>query len=158
MTVILIPATNADVPVLLNLLHTAYEEYRGKLAPPSGAHSETLETVGKKLQTAHVIKAVIDEMPVGCVFIERKPDSIYFSRLAVLPAYRGQGVGRQMVAYVEAYARAQHMPRVTLGVRLAIPANIEYYTKLGYSIASYACHAGYTEFTSANMEKVMNDE
>ena len=26
-----------------------------------------------------------------------------------------------MVAYVEAYARAQHMPRVTLGVRLAIP-------------------------------------
>lgn len=101
---------------------------------------------------------MMDETSIGCVFIERKPDSLYFSRLAVLPAYRGRGIGRQLVAYVEAYAREQNMPRVTLGVRLAIPANIAYYTKLGYHIASYACHPGYTEFTSANMEKVMSDE
>ena len=37
-------ATTADLPTLLVLVHKAFEEYRGRLDPPSGAHDETLET------------------------------------------------------------------------------------------------------------------
>lgn len=151
--VTLVAAISADLPAILNVLHTAYEEYRGKLDPPSGAHAETIESLATKLKTAHAMKAVIGQMLVGCVFFEREEDSLYFGRLAVLPTYRRHGIGRLLVDYVESYARQHQLARVTLGVRLAIPANIEYYTKLGYQIVRYSSHPGYTTLTSADMEK-----
>jgi ribosomal protein S18 acetylase RimI-like enzyme len=61
-----------------------------------------------------------------------------------------------MVEYLESYSRQSNLRSVTLGVRLAIPANIGYYEKLGYRVVSYSSHAGYTKLTSANMEKVLN--
>ncbi len=149
----IIQATGIDLPALLRVIQTAYEEYRGKLDPPSGAHAETIESLAAKLKTAQAIKAVIGQTVVGCVFFQREQESIYFGRLAVLPSYRRHGIGRLLVDYVESYARQHHMACVTLGVRLAIPANIEYYTKLGYQIVSYASHPGYTTLTSASMEK-----
>ena len=38
---VLQPAGAADIPVLLHLIHAAFEEMRGRLDPPSGAHAET---------------------------------------------------------------------------------------------------------------------
>jgi hypothetical protein len=34
-------ATRRDIRVMLQLIQTAFEEYRGLLDPPSGAHSDT---------------------------------------------------------------------------------------------------------------------
>jgi hypothetical protein len=36
-------ATEADAATAVTLLRTAFEEYRGVLDPPSGAHAETEE-------------------------------------------------------------------------------------------------------------------
>src|SRR5688500_5256162 len=79
----------ADLPVLLMVLHAAYAEYVGRLDPPSGAHKETVESLGQKLATAHAVKAVLDQTIVGCVFYEDEPANVYLSRLAVLPGQRG---------------------------------------------------------------------
>jgi len=38
-------ATEADAGTLLALVRAAFEEFRGRLDPPSGAHAETLESV-----------------------------------------------------------------------------------------------------------------
>jgi ribosomal protein S18 acetylase RimI-like enzyme len=152
----LVEATAADLPALLSVLHAAYAEYMGKLDPPSGAHKETSESLGTKLETAQAIKAVVGQTIVGCVFFQHEEESLYFSRLAVLPTYRRHGIGQSLVEFVESYARQHKLARITLGVRLAIPANIAYYTKLGYHIVGYGSHPGYTEFTSAGMEKVIS--
>ena len=152
----LLQSTHADLPVLRDLLHAAYAEYWGKLDPPVGAYQETVASLGEKLSHGQAIKAVSAGTIVGCVFFHPEATSLYFGRLAVLPAYRRHGIGRQLVDAVETYARQQKFARVTLGVRLAIPANIAYYEKLGYRIVSYSSHPGYTILTSASMEKVLS--
>ena len=144
-----------DLPALVTLLHVAYAEFLGKIDPPSGAHSETIATLGEKLRTARAIKAQLGVDLVGCIFLEFQPTHLYFSRLAVLPAYRQMGIGRQLVAYAETEARRYNLPCVTLNVRLSIPANMAYYTTLGYQVIGYGSHTGYNEPTFAHMAKTV---
>lgn len=59
-------ATGDDIPILLQVLHAAFEEYRGRLDPPSGVHNETVETLRKKLKTgAAVLLQISDEVACG---------------------------------------------------------------------------------------------
>ena len=59
------PATVADAAVMVTILHAAFEEYRGKLDPPSGAHRETLESVLNLLAHEHGLLALCDGRAVG---------------------------------------------------------------------------------------------
>ncbi len=147
------PATVEDTPILLALLQAAYAEYEGKLDPPSGTFKESVASLAKKLTAGHALLAYLDGQAVGCIFYEARPDSVYFGRLAVLPAYRRQGIARRLIEWVERYAVQCQKPRVTLGVRLALPGHIDYYTRLGYQVLAYQCHPGYTSPTSADMAK-----
>lgn len=142
-----------DAPLLLTLLQSAFEQYRGKLDPPSGAHSETLATIEHLLATERCVIAEWESRPVGAVFCANKPDALYLHRLAVLPEFRQRGVGKALVDWVEAAARQAGKARVTLSVRVALPENRSYYERLGYHITDFDFHAGYTHFTSVNMQK-----
>ncbi len=144
-----------DAPALASLLHAAFEQYRGKLDPPSGVHLETAATLRAKMLHARAVLASLNGKTAGCVFYEPQGQSIYLGRLAVLPAYRRHGIARALVAYVETQARARGIPRVQLGVRLALPQLIAYYEGLGYRIVSYERHAGYPEPTYVFMEKAL---
>jgi GrpB-like predicted nucleotidyltransferase (UPF0157 family)/GNAT superfamily N-acetyltransferase len=146
-------ATLEDAPVLFALLQAAYAEYEGKLDPPSGTFKESVASLAKKMTTGHATLASLDGQAVGCVFYEERLDSVYFGRLAVLPAYRRQGIARQLIEWVERCAVQRSKPRVTLGVRLALPGHIAYYERLGYQVVAYQCHPGYTSPTSADMQK-----
>lgn len=146
-------ATTDDAFTVLNILHEAYEEYRGHLDPPSGAHAETCDSVTKLLQEEWCLVAEVDGRPAGCVFYIPGGSRIYFHRLGVLPAYRRMGVGAALVGAVEERARALGAVRVTLGVRTALPANRRLYERLGYRVVEFSSHAGYDHFTFARMEK-----
>jgi hypothetical protein len=52
---VLCEATYDDIPTLVTLIHTAFEEYRGRLEPPSGAHRETAQSIGTYLQQGHAV-------------------------------------------------------------------------------------------------------
>jgi predicted N-acetyltransferase YhbS len=149
------PVTTDDLPALLAVIQTAYAEYDGKLDPPSGARNESVTKLAQKLNEGHALKALLDDQIVGCVFYENRGDRVYFGRLAVLPAYRRQGIARQLVEGVEQYAADQQIAQVTMGVRLALPGHIDYYTRLGYQISQYRCHPGYTHYTSVDMVKTL---
>ena len=146
-------ATQDDIPTLVALIHSAFEEYRGKLDPPSGAHQETEEHLRQKMASARVVLALADGQPRGCVFYEREEEGLSFSRLAVPPAYRRRGIGRALIAYVEAQARAGNIARVRLGVRLVLTSLRAYYERLGYRLAEYRAHDGYAEPTYVILEK-----
>lgn len=148
-------AITEDLPVLLTVIQTAYAEYNGKLDPPSGARNESIAQLAQKLHEGYALKAVLAGEVVGCVFYENRGDRVYFGRLAVLPAYRRQGVARALIEGVEQYARDQQFPQVTMGVRLALPGHIAYYERLGYEIAEYRSHPGYTQYTAVNMIKTV---
>ena len=146
-------ATYDDIPMLVTLIHTAFEEYRGRLEPPSGAHRETAASLGHYLQQSHAVLALLNEQAVGCVCYHQEGEHVYFGRLSVLPACRQHGVGLALVTYVEQQAKVLGARRVRLGVRIALQRLHVYYERLGYHVLGYETHEGYTTPTSVVMEK-----
>src|SRR5205085_12502007 len=114
---------------------------------------DTAECIREKLVYSRAVLALAGESPAGCVFYETPEEYAYFSRLAVLPAYRRRGLARALIEYVEGRARALGRPRVRLGVRLALPRQRAYYERLGYRAIHALTHAGYTEPTYLMLEK-----
>jgi predicted N-acetyltransferase YhbS len=157
-TILLRQANNADVPRIVEVIRAGFEEYRGRLDPPSGAHDETIETIQRKMQNASAVVALADEKIVGCVLVEIENDHIYLGRLAVLPEFRKQGIARKLMAWAETRAHALGFTRVQLGVRLALPENLAYFQKLGYRISKYEHHSGFAEPTFATLEKEVSSQ
>ncbi len=151
--VLLREAKEEDVPALMAVIHAAFEEYRGRLDPPSGAHTETLETLRQKMHTSRAALAMINQEIIGCVFYQPTSDHVYLGRLAVLPPYRRQRVGRKLIAWVETQTRSLGHTRVRLGVRIALSDNQAYFEHLGYRVLNYGSHVGYIEPTYVNLEK-----
>ena len=149
----LFQATEQHAPQLLHIVHAAFEEYRGVLDPPSGVHAETLQDIRHKLETGGALMALSDGEPAGCVFYQPEAAHVYLGRLAVLPRYRRQGIGNALIQHVEALARELRVPRVQLGVRVALPGLRAHYEKLGYRLVRYGTHEGYEEPTYAILEK-----
>ncbi|MDQ6603413.1 MAG: GNAT family N-acetyltransferase [Chloroflexota bacterium] len=147
-------ATDADVPAVVGVLRTAFAE-QATLAPPSGALSETEESVRALMETARIALAVVDGRIGGCQFFEPKGDHLYLFRLAVLPDYRQHGIGGALIAYAEAQARAMDLPRAQFSVRLALPRQRAFYERMGYRVVGLGTHAGFAAPTSATLEKAI---
>lgn len=145
-------ATDADIPALVHLLRAAFAE-QATLAPPSGALSETEVSVRGLMRTARVALAFVGDEIAGCQFFEPKGDHLYLFRLAVLPGYRGRGIGHALIAYAEEQARAMDLPRAQFSVRLALPRQRAMYERMGYHFVAYGTHPGFAEPTSAMLAK-----
>ena len=132
-------ATPADAELIFALTLAAYEEYRGRLAPPSGVFEETLADVRLAIDLGGAVIATLDGEPCGCGRYEIAVDGshLYFDRLSVPPRYRRRGVASAIVRWFEAHARELGIPEVRLGVRLALPGNIALYRGLGYTVDGY---------------------
>jgi len=146
-------ANAADVPALLGLVHAAFEQYRGRLDPPSGAHGETQASLRAALAAGGAVLASADDTPVGCVFYHRNGERVDLGRLSVLPALRRYGIGRRLTGEVEHRARALGAQRVELGVRIALPWLRAYYERCGYRVVREETHAGYSAPTYVVMAK-----
>jgi GNAT superfamily N-acetyltransferase len=153
MPILIEPAEASHCPDLVDLIHRAFAAYRGKLVPESGAHAETVETLVAALAKGAAFRAHLGGRLVGCIFAERRPDRVYLGRLAVDPAWRGQGVGAALLAAAEAYARDLDAPALELGVRLVLLDNIRLFQRAGFVITAQRSHPGFVEPTYHVMEK-----
>jgi len=145
-------AMDADVPAITALLKAAFAE-QATLVPPSGALSETDEKVRGVMRAAGVLLAVTSDRVVGCIFYETEGSALYLFRLAVLPAYRRRGIAGALLDAGEEIARLRGIAYTRLGVRLALPVQRASYERRGYHVVSYNAHLGFTEPTSAMLEK-----
>lgn len=141
------------VPELLTLIHAAFEQYRGLLDPPSGAHNETVASLRGYLTHERSLLATIDGEPAGCLFYVPQDHALYVHRLAVPPARRGLGLGRALMAAAEQEAQALGLSRMRVGVRTVLVGNKLFYESLGYRVVSAESHPGYSVATSYVMEK-----
>ncbi len=147
-------ATLDDAPLMTELIHTAFEDQRGKIDPPSGAHNETPDKIRGKIENGGGIIAYVDGVAAGCVvYYPEDEHHLYFGRLAVLQAFRQNGVGQALVAAVEDKAKQQGHTGVSLSVRTALPRNQAFFKRLGYTVTGYESHAGYSESTFLHMLK-----
>ncbi len=139
--------------MLCAIIHAAFASYRNVLVPPSGAHTETPETIAAKLAHGGGLLAFIGDVPVAGVVYQPHETHMYLGRLAVLPVYRGRGIGQRLVEGVEARARTLGLPSVQLGVRLQLPGNQTFFERLGYRVIRAEAHAGSLNPTCYYMEK-----
>jgi ribosomal protein S18 acetylase RimI-like enzyme len=153
-TVALRAATPADAPAIAATIAAAFAQYRGRLVPESGAFRETPEAIIRQLANGYgAIVAERNGAMLACVMTELQEGDLYFGRLAVVPAARGLGLAKRLIAAVEADARARGLPGVRLGVRIALPDNQKLFFSLGYREISREAHPGFDHPTSINMRK-----
>lgn len=155
-TLVLRPATIADAPVLAATIAAAFEQYRGKLVPESGAFRETAEAIATELQKgAGAIIAQRNGVILGCVMTKLEEGDLYLGRLSVLPTARGKGLAARLVEAVEDDARRRGLTGVRLGVRVVLTGNQRLFQSLGYREISRDAHEGFDHPTSINMRKAL---
>lgn len=156
-TITLRAATVDDAATILAITRAAFEEFRSRLDPPSGALDETLaELVASAFQPDRgVTLAFMDGAAAGALRweVHAQRAYLYVGRVAVLPAYRRQGVASALMRWADDHARALGLPAVQFGVRLQAPQNIHFYQCLGYYVAEYSGHTGFDHPTFVWMRK-----
>ena len=118
----------------MRTMRLAFEEYRGRLYPESGALRETLDEVRSGIAGGGAFLAFVGEAIAGCARYRVFSDHVYGERIGVLPAYRGRGIAAALTNAIEATAAARGVPQVQVKVRRSIPSNLRLYEKLGYRI------------------------
>jgi ribosomal protein S18 acetylase RimI-like enzyme len=151
---VLRPAIVGDAATVAATIAAAFEQYRGKLKPESGAFRETAKGIAGELRKgAGAIVAERNGRVVGCVMTKMLDGDLYLGRLAVLPEARGAGVAKRLIEAVEADARSRGLPGVQLGVRVVLTANQKLFSSMGYVETSRESHPGVDYPTSINMRK-----
>jgi ribosomal protein S18 acetylase RimI-like enzyme len=155
-TLVLRAATAADAAAVAATIAAAFEQYRGKLEPESGAFGETTEGIAAELaRDSGAIIAERNGQIVGCVMLKLMDDDLYFGRLSVMPAARGLGIARRLIEAIEDEARRRELAGIRLGVRIVLTENQRLFASLGYVEISREAHEGFDHPTSINMRKAL---
>lgn len=140
---------------LLGLIRAAFAYMDGVIDPPSSAHLLTPEALRQKAASETAFVATLGMALIGCAFIAERTDHFYVGKLAVAPEHQGSGVGRRLVAAVEAFAIARGKPVIELQTRVELTANHSAFARLGFRETARTAHPGYDRPTSLTMRKVL---
>lgn len=140
------PSTASDatlVAALTSLVNNVYGEAEGTI------YKSVFSRTSKTQIAAHLAAGELavasssstGSKPVGCVFVKRLTPSVgEFGMLAVDPAVRGTGLGRDLVRFAEDRCRRE-LGVSTMRLELLVPVHFEHegktrlqawYTRLGY--------------------------
>ncbi len=68
----------------------------------------------------------------GFVVLRAGAESLLLESVAVSTPYRGQGIGRELIAFAERHARELGLVSVELYTNALMTENLRYYPRLGY--------------------------
>ncbi|MFJ9021479.1 GNAT family N-acetyltransferase [Streptomyces sp. NPDC102259] len=127
------PATAADVPAVKAVTDAAYTHYIeriGRVPQPMEADHAANVAAGKVFVTGDPLADGV----AGLVVVEAFTDHLFLDSIAVRPDAHGRGVGRRLLHFVEAHARALGLPEVRLYTNAMMWENQEIYPKYGYVV------------------------
>ena len=78
----------------------------------------------------------IDGAVVGFIMVIPLDRAAHIFEAAMLADFQGRGIGRQLVATAETYARGQGYAEMTLTTYRDVPWNTPFYERLGYAVFS----------------------
>lgn len=84
-----------------------------------------------------------DGAVTGYVICRKTQGTMLLDTVAVWPEHAGQGIGKRLIAHVEALARAQSLDAVTLYTNVMMTENMGLYTALGYDRTGRAMQDGF---------------
>lgn len=123
------PAVAADVPAVRDVTDAAYRHYIeriGVVPQPMEADHAADVAAGKVFVTGEPV--------VGLVVVEAFPDHLFLDSIAVRPDAHGRGVGRLLLRFVDAHARALGLGEVRLYTNALMWENQRIYPRYGYEV------------------------
>ncbi|WP_313234877.1 GNAT family N-acetyltransferase [Sporosarcina ureae] len=154
----IIKANISDVPIIRDVMIRAFREYE-QATPPTSALKETVESIAAELQSGvEALIGYIEEEPVAMVRFRLEDESLYFSRFSVVPERQGQGIAKEMLRFLEDYAKQQGKRVVACKVRADVPKNISLYQSIGYHVCeeSVLHRTDGTSIAVVSMEKSLS--
>lgn len=122
-------AVAADVPAVKAVTDAAYHPYIeriGVVPVPMRADHAANVAAGRVFVTGDPV--------VGLVVLEEHEDHLFLDSIAVHPEAHGRGVGRRLLRFVDARARALGLPEVRLYTNAMMWENQKIYPKYGYDV------------------------
>jgi ribosomal protein S18 acetylase RimI-like enzyme len=122
-------AVVADVPVVKAVTDMAYRHYIARIGvvpQPMEADHMANVAAGRVFVTGEPVH--------GLVVIEERGDHLFLDSIAVHPDAHGTGVGRRLLEFVDARARALGLPEVRLYTNALMWENQQIYPKFGYEV------------------------
>lgn len=123
-----------EAAAIYQIIQVAFAEYDGKIPVPPEASQETLAEAEVAAASGRVVLALDGTIPIGTVRYHLYPDYLHVGRLAVLPTYRGCGVGAALMKYLEELAPTLGRTVLRLSTRQSMPGNLAFYERLGYQV------------------------
>ena len=105
---------------------TALRSVRARVFVTEQGVPEHLEWDGKDAQAVHLIAATADGVAIGTA---RLLPGGRIGRMAVLPDYRGQGVGSALLKHALVIARQQGLRTLTLSAQIQV---VPFYQRFGF--------------------------
>ena len=138
-------ATAADLPAIVALTAAAYAVYDLVLDAPAVPVTEDYaprvaagevwlleeraEPVGLPVGLPMGLPA---GLPMGLIVLETHKDHLMIFSVAVAPGQQGRGVGRRLLEFADARARAAGLAELRLYTNAKMMRNIALYTRYGY--------------------------
>lgn len=123
------PAGAADVAAVKAVTDAAYHHYIeriGVVPVPMKADHAANVAAGRVFVTGDPV--------IGLVVLEEHDGPLFLDSIAVHPDAHGRGVGRRLLRFVEARARALGLPEVRLYTNAMMWENQKIYPKYGYEV------------------------
>ncbi|NVD37271.1 GNAT family N-acetyltransferase [Ensifer sp. HO-A22] len=155
MQIIGIDATFDRYGELLDLILKAFAFMDGRIDPPSSAHALTVAGLKQKASAEIGLIALDGAELAGCIFCKPEPDCLYVGKLAVAAAYRGQGVGRLLLAKAEEAARSRNLSALRLQTRIELIENHRTFAAWGFIETGRTAHPGFARPTTIEMRKAL---
>ena len=143
----------SDAARVAALIRVAFAAIPEALDPRPSALGETEASILAHLLAGGGGAVVVQTELVAAVLWSEKDGGLYLGRLATAPRCRGRGLATELVHAAEAEARRRGLPRLHLGVRLALPGNRRLFARLGFTETRLHAHPGHAEPTWTEAEK-----
>lgn len=122
-----------DIASIASVLYQAFVEYKSLYTPEAfSATTPTTEQIRVRWGEGPVWVAMQNDTIVGTVSAVPKSEGMYIRSIAVLPAARGQGVGRLLLQTVEDFARAKGCQRLFLSTTPFLLRALRLYEHFGF--------------------------
>lgn len=121
-------ASDADVVQMVPLINEAYsyiEEIRKK---PRTNNENLLE----KFKENDYYVLTSGKKIVGCFYIDIDDDYLHFGMFALLPEYRGVGLGKEILKAIERFAKSKNLKRLVIDRMSTSPWLKKYYEDQGF--------------------------
>ncbi len=139
-----------DAEAVAALIRLAFSAIPLRLEPPPSALQETGDAVRAHLRAGG---GALADGPTACVLWSERDGGLYVSRLAVHPSHQGRGLATTLMQAAEGEARRRGLPRLHLGVRLALLDNRRLFARLGFAETRLRTHDGYAAPTWTEAER-----